>query len=332
MALYRRVLGADALEAIELRWQWARRRNPNVLRGDSPVWVAREGPAIVGHCATIPVRLRARGQEVDAAWLSDLLVAPERRRQGLGDLLCATWDRTVGAALGLGLPDSVATVVRRVGWPSVGTVPCLVKPLTRRAFRQATWSSSVNRVVSAITLPVVKSVARLRPLTGEVAPIRRFDERFSELWEDLGSRFDLAVRRDEPYLNWRFRAAPHVRYSAGSLLRDGNPAGYVVYRHVQEARSRITLLVDFLTAPDDKNGLSTLLRWVDREARAADSDKIRCYCLHAGFRRIFKGNGYFSSKSRVGLFVRVNVPPVPGGFYRRTDRWHVTIGDSDVDR
>jgi GNAT superfamily N-acetyltransferase len=331
-ALYRRVIGPDALDALQLRWQWEHRRNPSVVRGEVPAWVAREGPAVVGHCATVPVRLHVRGQEVDAAWLSDLLVAPERRRQGLADQLCGTWDRSVGAALGLGLPDALAAVVGRLGWHEVGVVPSLVKPLSRRAFRQASWSPSLNRVVSAIALPVVKSVARLRPLADEVAPIRRFDASFSALWEELTPRFDLAVRRDESYLNWRFRLAPHVRYSVGSLVRRGKPAGYVVCRHVQEARSRITLLVDFLTAPDDERGLATLLRWVDREALAADSDKIRCSCLHRGFRRILKRNGYFASRSRTGLFTRINAPSVPASFHRRPDRWHITMGDSDLDR
>ncbi len=36
----------------------------------------------------------------------DVMVAPERQRQGLGDVLFRTWDRNVGASLGLGLSDS----------------------------------------------------------------------------------------------------------------------------------------------------------------------------------------------------------------------------------
>ena len=50
----------------------------------------------------------------------------------------------------------------------------------------------------------------------------------------------------------------------------------------------MTLLVDFLADPDDEAGLNTLLRWVDREARQADSDKIRTFAMHAGFRRVLQ--------------------------------------------
>ena len=72
------------------------------------------------------------------------------------------------------------------------------------------------------------------------------------------------------------------------LERGGEAAGYVVYRHAQEPRGRVTLLVDFLTDPDDASGLLTLLRWVDREARAADSDKIRTFAMHEGFRKLLR--------------------------------------------
>ena len=56
-ALYRRVFGHDLAEASRLRWDWQYRRNPNNPAEGPPIWVAREGPAIVGQYATMPVRL-----------------------------------------------------------------------------------------------------------------------------------------------------------------------------------------------------------------------------------------------------------------------------------
>jgi hypothetical protein len=169
-------------------------------------------------------------------------------------------------------------------------------------------------------------------LRGETALTRRFDERFTALWDRLAPRFDFAVRRDAPYLQWKFIAPPHVRYQIVVLLRAGAPAGYAVYRHVRETRGKVTLLVDFLADPDDRMGLDTLLRWVDREARAVDSDKIRTFCTHAGFRRVMKRNGYFQVKSTVEFVAKINALPVGDDFYRDTSRWHVTLGDSDQDR
>ena len=56
-ALYRRVFGIDAAEASRLRWDWQYRRNPNNPGQEPEIWIAREGPAIVGQYATMPVRL-----------------------------------------------------------------------------------------------------------------------------------------------------------------------------------------------------------------------------------------------------------------------------------
>jgi hypothetical protein len=331
-ALYRRVFGNDAADASRLRWEWQYRRNPNNPGGEPEIWIAREGTAIVGQYATMPVRLAVKGHEVTGSWGMDVMVAPERQRQGLGEVLFRTWDRNVGASLGLGLSDASYRLFQKLRWPDVGPVPCLVKPLTRRAFRHPRWPTPINRLISALTLPIVLIVSRARPLAAEVRLIRRFDDSFTELWDAIAPKFGLAVRRDASYLNWKFATAPHVRYTMAALLRDGRTAGYVVYRHVQEPRGRVTLLTDILTDPDDEDGFSTLLRWIDQEARQADSDKIRAFATHAVFRRLLRRSGYFQVKSTMEFVVKVNGIDVGPEFYEDTDRWHVTLGDSDQDR
>ena len=331
-ALYRRVFGHDAAEASRLRWEWQYRRNPNNPNQEPEIWVAREGPAIVGQYATMPVQVRVAGREVRGSWGMDVMVAPERQRQGLGEILFRTWDRNVGAALGLGLSDSSHRLFQKLRWPEVGPLPCLVKPMTRRALRRPDWPLVINRLVSAVTLPLVLIVARSRPLGAEVRMVQRFDASFTALWESVAPKFDFAVRRDAAYLNWKYVTAPHVRYSIASLRRDDRNVGYAVYRHLHEPRGRVTLLVDFLTDPDDEAGLATLLRWVDREARQADSDKIRVFALHAGFKKTLRRAGYFQVKSTVEFVAKVNAIDVGPSFYENTDKWHVTLGDSDQDR
>src|SRR4029079_1039162 len=146
----------------------------------------------------------------------DVMVAPERQRRGLGEVLFRTWDRNVGASLGLGLSDASHRLFQKLKGRDVGPVPCLIKPLSRRAFRHPKWPVAINRLGSFITWPLVlivarsrtlrgdvRSVARSRPLRAEVRVVQRFDETFTELWRRLAPCFDLAVRRDAAYLNWK---------------------------------------------------------------------------------------------------------------------------------
>ncbi len=101
------------------------------------IWIAREGATIIGQYATMPVRLSVLGHAIDASWGMDVMVAPERQRQGLGDVLFRTWDRSTGASLGLGLSESSRRLFQKMQWPDVGPVPCFVKPLSRRALAPA---------------------------------------------------------------------------------------------------------------------------------------------------------------------------------------------------
>jgi hypothetical protein len=327
--LYRRMHGSDAADASRLRWDWQHRRNPSNRNGQPGIWVAREGPTVVGQYPTIPVRVSMKGLEIDGAWGADALVAPERDRQGLDEALLRAWDRNSGAVLAVGVSAGSRAVLDRMRWPESRVVPCLVKPLTRRAMRLPFVPTPLNRVISAVTYPIVQVVARSKPLRAECEPIRRFDSSFTNLWERLAPKFDLAVRRDAPYLNWRYVEPPHVRYSIVALRRQGDLHGYAVYRHRHEPLGRATILVDFLVDPDDVSALKTLLRWVDRAARAEDADKVRCYAMNGPFRRVLRRNGYFNVKSTLEVAVKINAVQVPRGFYEDTDRWHLTYGDAE---
>jgi hypothetical protein len=194
------------------------------------------------------------------------------------------------------------------------------------------WSRALNGVVSTIAMPVVQALVRPSPHSADARAIQRFDAKFTELWRKLAPKFDLAVNRETPYLNWKYVALPHVRYSLAAFHRDEELIGYAVYRNKQEPRGRVTLLVDFLVDPDDAEGFGALLGWVESQARAAGSDKMRCFATHAGFRRRMRRAGFYNVKSTVEFVVKVNSLPLPEDFYRDTSRWHITLGDSDQDR
>src|SRR5215510_3347341 len=183
--LYRRTHGADAAEAHRFRWDWQHRRNPHNASGQPGIWVAREGPTVVGHYPTLPVRLSLKGLEVEGAWGKDAMVAPERDRLALDEALVRAWDRNSGAVLTLGASSGSRQLLDRLHWPPSHVLPCLVKPLTRRAVRLQNWPTPVNRFISAVSLPVVQIVSRSRPLRAECEPIRRFDSSFTALWERL---------------------------------------------------------------------------------------------------------------------------------------------------
>ena len=329
-ALYRRVFGNARADASAHRWEWQYLRNPNAP--EPQIWVARENGAVVGQYATMPVKLRVGATEVDASWGMDVMVAPERQRQGLGEQLFQVWDRHAGASLGLGLSSSSYRLFRKLKWPDAGSVPCLIKPLRADAFVRPRWPAALNRVISFAGSLVLRALRDRERPDPHVRRVDHFDVRFTELWDRVASRFDLAVRRDAAYLEWKFVEPPHVDYRILAFDRGGDIHGYAVFRHVDERRGRVTALVDLLADPEDPLTVEALLRSVESAARDARSTKIRAFATNKAFRGMLYRSGYFRVRSTIQLVAKVNAVPVPAAFYADTSRWHVTFGDSDQDR
>ena len=174
--LYRRTHGADAAEANRLRWDWQHRRNPYNPTGQPGIWVAREGPTVVGHYPTLPVRVSLKGLEVDGAWGADAMVAPERDRQGLGEALVRAWDRNSGAVLALGAVRRGARAARSAALARIArrSVPREAADAARRA--AAAPADAVQPAdLRAHATRSSRSSSRSRPLRAECEPIRRFD-------------------------------------------------------------------------------------------------------------------------------------------------------------
>ena len=327
-ALYARVFGSDAAAAYRSRWEWLYARNPNLRDGAPLIWLAREGEMIVGQYATMPVKLSVNGQEIDAAWGMDVMIAPEGQRKGLGRILFETWDGNVGAAIGLSLTDASNALFEKMNWPLIGRVPRLAKPLSPAVLDD--WGGP-DRLRGKLVLQWRRLMATL-VAPRRVREITHFDDSFTRLWERVAPRFAFAARRDATYLNWKYLQTPHVKYSVAALMRNADAAGYVVIRHVQEPRWKVTLLVDFLADPADTNALTTLLRWVDRQALRAGSDVVRVLTTNAAFGATLRASGYRAGKATMRFVAKINAVPVAPSYYQSTDRWHITLGDSDADR
>ncbi len=206
-ALYRRVFGPDMAEAepaalglaVPAEPQRAGRRAADLGCPRRPAPSSASTPRCRSGSAV-------NGREIDAAWGMDVMVAPERQRQGLGDVLFRTWDRNVGASLGLGLSESSYRLFQklRVAGHRPGAVPGEAAEPARAAAADLASARS-NRLVSYLTLPWIRLVSR------SAAARRRSAARSVTSTIDsraCGSaskgKFAFAVRRDAAYLNWKY--------------------------------------------------------------------------------------------------------------------------------
>lgn len=329
--LYRDVFGREMTEASRRRWAWQYRDNPHA--GSVPdIWVARQDGRILGQYASMPVRLWWGGREVRASWGMDVFLREEARGEGVGALLFDTWSASVDVALGLGLTPSSYGLFRKLRYRDVGPVPFYRKVLDP----VAVLARRVGRAAAAVGGPVLGAVLRsLNPEAPgatagvEVRPATRFGADYDRLWERARGSYAMCVRRDAAYLEWKYARAPRT-YARWEARRGEELVGFAVSRHEDYHGLPLGWIVDVFTDASDRSARSALVAAVLADFRRARVARAQAFSLNAGLGAELLRHGFSRGPSPMQFCVRSQVE----GERAFTDpgRWHVTFGDSDMDR
>jgi GNAT superfamily N-acetyltransferase len=252
---YGEVFGQELTESSRKRWRWQYLENPCARTEGLAIWVAREGDALLGQYASMPVALWWGGREVRSSWGMDVFLRPEARGRGVGTQLFGAWGDSVDVALGLGLTPSSLGLFRKLRYHDVGPVPYYQKVLDASAIARRRLGS----VLGPWAAPLVSLALRLRHperalSTGtpvSVQPITGFSSAYDTLWEQARGAYAMCVRRDAAYLNWKYVACPHVRYDLWEAQREGRLCGYAVSRPAAHQGLKLGWILDVFTAADD---------------------------------------------------------------------------------
>jgi GNAT superfamily N-acetyltransferase len=330
--LYGDVFGAALTEASRRRWEWQYLENPSSPDGPE-IWVAREDGRLLGQYASMPVRLWWGGREVRSSWGMDVFLAPEARGRGLGARLFTAWSDHVEVALGLGLTPSSYGLFKKLRYHDVGPVPFFQKILDAREVarrrlgpRMGSAAAPLLSAALALTHP-----ERRRPAADVVVtPWAGFTAEYGELWERARASFVMCVRRDRPYLEWKYARSPHRRYEIVEARRAGRLDGFAVSRHEDLRGVRLGWVIDVFTEASDDDARDALLGSVLDGFRAAGVARAQAFSMNGALAASLRRRGFARGRSPMQFCVRTRVPSeaVLGDLAR----WHVVFGDSDMDR
>src|SRR5688572_19514748 len=89
----------------------------------SPRVLFLKGGEVIGHVATVPVRLAVAGRLVDASWAVGLMVVPEHRRGPVAPLMLKKLNESIDIGLTLHVDEAALRVFKGVRWRHLGVVP-----------------------------------------------------------------------------------------------------------------------------------------------------------------------------------------------------------------
>jgi hypothetical protein len=333
-------------------------------RLDAPTFVFVKGDEIIGHVATIPVRLTVLAKTVAAHWIVGFMVRPEHRNGLVGPLLIKEVNRSLDCALSLFVEPPVLRILAGLKWVHKGVLPQYLRVLNARGVSRNLQLSAVKALASsagdtagAVSSGSVESMIRAaggwalaigqaiwvgltivcRPRTSllEVREEQGFDDSYSMLWQAVSGQFGACLARDQKYLQGRF-GRDSDRYRVFGCRRANRLLGYCIVKTRQFSSDqrmgnmKVGTIVDCLFDPAAPAVFQALLDSVIETCAREGVDAVLCTASHAAVRRLLRRSGFLAIPGNLNF-----------AFHNRTDvplqdipleSWHIMRGDSDADQ
>lgn len=267
-----------AVEAGKLDWKFA--QNP---AGKGRIAVCRSGGQIVGLNSFIA---GAFGSGIVSYQSIDTIVAPEARGQGvLNELVSQFYAETDGDML-YGFPNQSSSpgFFGPLGWQSLGPAPMLVKPM-----RTGLFLKRISRLFPDFALP------SFLPAKHNIMPVKRFGAEVARVWDQFSARgaFQLGLRRDSGFLNWRLFDHPVADYKVWAFEQTAFAASCIEAKH----GGRIGYVMD---AFGDDAGVRHLVNGISQEMRQAKADAVFAWVLpHSPNYRAFRSAGFLPLPNKI---------------------------------
>jgi hypothetical protein len=329
----------------------------------SPIFLFLKGQEVIGHIATMPVRLRSPSGIHAAYWVVGFMVLPEYRNGLIGPLLIKKVNETLDCALTLHVEEAPLKVFKGLGWKHAGVIPQYVLVCDAYGFlknirlnqvpRFTERSGNGSTLLSAmLALPPVRlgvaflasialkvfsvAAAILKPVqgSGTVTEEFGFDQSYDFLWDRVAHKYDAMVVRDRSYLELRY-AKRMKNYRLLVYREKGDLLGYCIVKlkeftdDPRMGRMRVGTIVDCLFDPADVYVLQSLITNSIRLCKQEAADAVFCTASHTALRRLLKLNGFFEMPGNLNFAYLDRMKSLEPDIF--LDSWHLMRGDSDAD-
>lgn len=310
-------------------WHWRYFKQAAVK---SDLLFARRGGRVVGKVGLIGRRLHSAGRRLTATYMEGLsLPAAQRSWSLLAGLLEASFRerRRSNRPFAFGVAArSAAELFKRLGCRVLGRLPLLSVVLNgRRLLRRKGIPSPLS---SAGWAAEAFLGARYG---GECRSVslgfhaEKFDGSFGELWRGLEPKRCVAVVKDAPYLNWRYKRFPGREYQVLTARRDRRLEGWTVFRTGGMGDGFVLDLVARDDAPDI---LRALLRQALIRMRSKGAAVATASCLdNAPARPAYRSAGFKPWPGIASSTWMIMETPPAGKHGPETElsNWDFSLGD-----
>jgi len=338
------------------RWNWEYLENPYVDEGgkELAIFIAINNGEIVGQMCATPCQIKIGDEIHQIAPAADLIVLPHCRGKGIAEKLVKAIAEHYKLYMSISCAPTSRRIFDRLGCNTIESIPCykrLVKVNPEIVFRflmrktknhlylrrLANIGCSVwmDKIISfilniAIGIRYFRERRAKEECRTSIRKVDRFGDEIDQLWNATNHKFDIIVKRDQKYLNWRFTNNTQLRYSSFVSTRDGVPNGYIVLREPDPIELDIGIIVDLFVAPDDNKTVEYLIKhainFFDKSVTV-----IECHTSQREFQRALSKLGFFKIKKTEPIFLCTE-PELINKIFKSKNNWFLSKADHDWDQ
>lgn len=318
-------------------WDWKYLRKPGPEFVGCAAWSQNMA---VSHASVSPTALIIGGEIVNGGQLGDLYTRPEYRGSGLAEsMLEGVEDRASaeGVDLLFAFPSEVGhRLVTKRGYWEVPVKFTQYQLITNpsKFFDQVRLGSLKKAAYQ--TMMALRSQAH-RPIPGMVKEVRHFPDDIEDMAKRFEANFDLTLRHDREYLDWRYSEPQGGTFRTLIATVDGGTAGWAVVRLYSDADTHYMDIVDMMADLDRPEVAQSLVAEAARVASTEGADGVQAwmpsdhplvpFLLRAGF--IERIPGPSERKLRLLCHVIGRHGKEMDVLRRPGLRAHIMLGDTD---
>lgn len=284
-------------------WNWRFRDNPEA---EPMIDLAWDGDVLAAHYAVSPIIISLAGTPHLAALSMTTMTHPDYRGKGLFTTLASTLYARMeaqGYVIVWGFPNhrSHYGLIRHLMWQDICEIP-----MFRLDINELRFTPSIS---------------------DKIIQLSTFGKQFDALWGLAGSNYDIAVRRDHNYLNWRFIANPQHTYYCYGYIEGGQLLGYIVFKQYKTVEIDI---VDFLTVPEwpvVRELVGAVLEYCRQNSYKAINTWLP---LRYPFHLDLEKTGFRNHEPITYFGSRILNSAVANLDFGDVRQWYYTMGDSDT--
>lgn len=338
------------------RWSWEFTANPLINKTERkiPVFIAIKKDKIVGQLCAILNQIKIGNEIYSSVAGCDLIVLPDHRKEGLAHKLIESVSEHYKIYLAISYAETTKRIYDRMKPIRLGEIPTYFrfqKMTSESVFyffmlktAKHLWLQNITRFgcrfgADKFISIIINIFIKLRDIfkgnskkliKSNIEEIKCFDEKIDDLWNRINKKFNVIIKRDKQFLNWRFSDCPQLDYRKFISSRNGIVTGYIVLRKPSNQEVNIGIISDLFVDPDDHETLKDLINF-SIHYFGKTVLIIECPTTQKEYQTVLSKLGFFKTKKNMPILFCENVM-LKTKLEDWKNNWFLTKADEDWDQ